>query len=71
MRPFETEAEVGDNVIDCNVAAATVRDAVDETGPEVAEIVTEPVATPVARPALLIVASAVELEVQVTVLVRS
>ena len=48
--PFAIEGEVGVTAMLVSVAAVTVRLAVPETAPSVAEIVAEPVATAVARP---------------------
>ena len=60
----------GVTAIDTNVGAVTVKPVEPLIGPEVAWIVVLPVVTPVARPPLVIVATAVFEELQVTVLVR-
>ena len=52
------------------VPVTTVKPAEPLTEPEVARMVVLPTATPLARPALVIVAAAVFVEVQVTELVR-
>ena len=71
VRPSVIEGVAGVTVMDVRTAAVTVRDAVPVIAPEVAVIVEVPTATPVARPPLLMVAVAVELEVQVTAEVMS
>src|SRR5206468_1456400 len=73
--PFATLGAVGVTVIVDRFAAVTVSVVLPETPPEVAVIVVVPAATDVARPcdppALLIVATAVLDELQVTWVVRS
>jgi len=66
---FAIEGFAGVTAIDTS-DAATVRFVVPLIEPEVADIVVLPVATPVASPALVIVATAVFVELQVTELVR-
>src|SRR5882672_3050759 len=62
---------LGDTVIEVIVGVLeTVREAVPLMEPEAAVMVTEPCATPLAAPLLLIVASVVLEELQVTLLVR-
>lgn len=61
----------GVTAIDTRVGAVTVKRVEPVTGPEAALIVVEPCATLVARPAPVMVATAVVVEVQVTELVRS
>jgi hypothetical protein len=60
------DAVAGERVMPVKVAPVTVRALVDLVLPEVAVMVDDPAATPVARPALLMVAAAVLLLVQVT-----
>src|SRR5260370_155568 len=69
VAPFGTEGFAGVTAIDCNTGAVTVSVVEPLIVPEVALIVLDPVATVVANPALLIVATVVVPEVQVTVLV--
>ena len=73
--PFAILGVVGVTVIVDRVAAVTVSVVLPETPPKVAVIVVVPAATDVARPcdppALLIVATAVLDELQVTWVVRS
>jgi hypothetical protein len=69
--PTATLAGFGVTAIDTSVGAVTVSCAVPEMVPDFAVIVTGPPAfTPVARPAALIVAIVVLLELHVAVLVR-
>ena len=69
VAPWAIEAFAGVTAIDTSVAV-TVRFVEPLIEPEVARIVVLPVATPVASPALVIVAAAVFVELQVTELVR-
>jgi hypothetical protein len=68
--PFETVGFAGVTAIDTRVAGVTVRVVLPLTPPELAWIVVEPVPAVVARPAVLIVATVTEEELQVAVLVR-
>jgi len=68
--PNAAEAFAGVTAIEVNDAGFTVRVVEPVTLPEVAVIVVVPVATLVARPALLIAATLVADELQITVLVR-
>lgn len=69
MVPSEVEELVGVTVILVSVAEVTVRVAVFEIEPEVAVIVVCPAASPVAKPVELMLATFVDEELQVTVLV--
>ena len=64
------EGFAGVTAIDTSTGAVTVRFVDPLIDPEVARIVVLPVATPVASPPLVIVATAVFVELQVTELVR-
>jgi hypothetical protein len=68
--PCTTEAFVGVTPIDTSTGAVTVNTVDPLIAPDVAVIVEFPTPAPVARPALVIVAVAVVLELQVTELVR-
>jgi hypothetical protein len=69
--PFATVADVGVIAIDCSVAAVTVRLAeLLVTDPDVALIVELPTPAPVASPDVEIVATVVEDELHVAVLVK-
>ena len=72
--PFAIEGLIGVTAIDVSVAAVTVRVVDPDILPDIALIVVEPVATRVASPlepaALLMVATPVLDELQVTVVVR-
>ena len=69
VAPAPIEEFTGVTAIDTNVAV-TVRFVEPLMEPEVARIVVLPVATPVASPPLVIVATAVFVELHVTELVR-
>jgi len=68
--PVASEAFAGVSAIDTNTGAVTVRLVEPPIAPEVAWIVVLPAATPVAKPPLVIVATAVFVELHVTELVR-
>ena len=69
--PFAIELLAAVMVIDCSVAAVTVRANVFDVTPLcVAVMLLEPIATPVARPLLLMVATALFEEAQVAELVK-
>ena len=68
--PLAIDGLAGVTAIDSNVGAVTVSPVEPLIDPEVALIVVLPAATPVARPALVIVATAVFVELHVTELVR-
>jgi len=70
VAPVASELLAGVTAIETNTGAVTVRLVEPPIPPEVAWIVVLPAATPVAKPALVIVATAVFDEVQVTELVR-
>jgi hypothetical protein len=70
VRPLAIEGFAGVTVIDCNVAAVTVRVVEPVIDPDLALIEEVPAATVVASPAALMVATVVVAEVQVTLLVR-
>jgi hypothetical protein len=67
---FTIKGFAGVTEIETNTGAVTVRFVEPLMEPDVAEIVVEPVPTPVASPPLVIVATAVFVEPQVTELVR-
>ena len=69
--PLAIEGFAGVTAIEVKLAAVTVKPVEPLIDPEVALIVADPVATPVTTPALVMVATVVVLEDQVTVLVRS
>jgi hypothetical protein len=64
------EGFAGVTAIETSIGVVTVRFVDPLIEPDAADIVVLPVATPVARPALVIVATAVFVELQVTELVR-
>jgi hypothetical protein len=70
VSPAGTEAVAGVTEIELSTAAVTARVADPLTAPEVAVMVAVPVATPAANPPLFIVATELEDEVQVTLLVK-
>ena len=70
VAPLVIKGFAGVTVIETSTGAVTVRFVEPVIEPEVARIVVVPVATPVASPALVIVAVAVFVELQVTELVR-
>ena len=70
VAPLVIEGFAGVTAIDTSTGAVTVRFVDPLMAPEAAEIVALPVATPVASPPLVIVATAVFVELQVTELVR-
>ena len=70
VKPFAMAGLAGVTAIDCSAGALTVRTVEPVTPLSVALIVDVPVATPVASPAVLIVATDVVAEAQVTWLVR-
>src|SRR5580698_2783626 len=70
VAPLAIDGFAGVTVIDCNVAAVTVRTVEPLIAPDFAVIVEVPTPAPLARPAALIVAVVVVPELHVTVLVR-
>ena len=70
MPPTEIEAVEGESAMLLRVGLVTVTVLVPETPPEAAVMVAVPAATPVARPADVMVAVAVLLLDQVTVVVQ-
>jgi len=68
--PFGTDGFAGVTAIDTRVAGVTVSVVLPLTPPELAWMVVEPVPAAVAKPAVLIVATVTEEELQVAVLVR-
>ena len=70
VAPMATEELAGVTAIDTNAGPVTVSPVEPLIPPEVAWIVVLPAATPVAKPPLVIVATDVVDEVQVTELVR-
>jgi hypothetical protein len=68
--PFTIDGFAGVTAIETSTGPVTVRFVEPLIEPEVARIVVLPVATPDANPALVIVATAVFVELQVTELVR-
>ena len=66
LRPAATDAEGGVTAIEVRTGAVTVRPAEPLMLPEAAVIVADPCATPVARPTLVIEATPVAEELQVT-----
>ncbi len=64
------EGFVGVTVIETSVGAVTVNSVESKIVPDVALIVEEPVPTPLASPAVLIVATVLVAELQVTLPVR-
>jgi hypothetical protein len=70
VAPTVSEAFAGVTAIDTNTGTVTVRLVEPPIAPDVAWIVVLPAATHVAKPTLVIVATAVFVDVQVTELVR-
>jgi hypothetical protein len=68
--PLTIEELAGVTAIDCSEGAVTVNEVEPDMEPETARTVVPPAPVPVAKPAVLIVATVVFVELQVTVPVR-